>query len=318
MDSINSVGQRAPGVFYGGVEAGGTKFVCAVGTGPDDLQTVSFPTTTPEETLARVIGFFSEEQGKRDARLAAVGIGSFGPVDLDPASPTWGYITTTPKPHWPQTDVAGPIGRALGVPIGFDTDTNAAALGESRWGAARGLDTFLYLTVGTGVGGGGLTNGSLMHGVLHPEMGHIRLPHDLQVDPFPGDCPFHADCLEGLASGRAMMARWGKRAQELPPDHPAWALEAHYLALALANFICTLSPQRIVMGGGIMQQPQIFPMLRREVQQLLNGYVQVPQIIDDTAIESYIVPPGLGGRAGVLGSIALAQVAVSSPATALE
>jgi fructokinase len=167
------------------------------------------------------------------------------------------------------------------------------------------LDTFIYLTIGTGIGGGGLSNGRLMHGLLHPEMGHIRLPHDWQADPYQGHCPFHGDCLEGLACGPAMAARWGQPAEALPPDHPAWELEAHYLALALMNFICTLSPQRIVMGGGVMAQPHLFALLRQKVQVLLNNYVQAPTVLDE--IDSYIVPPGLGGRAGVLGAIVLAQ-----------
>ena len=315
-----SVIDSKSGAFYGGIEAGGTKFVCAVGKGldsgngsaPSDVHTVSFPTTDPEETLARAIDFFKGEQEKRGSPLAGVGIGSFGPVDLDTCSPSYGYITSTPKEGWADTDVAGSIRRALGVPVGFDTDVNAAALGESRWGAARGLDTFLYLTVGTGIGGGGLANGSLMHGLLHPEMGHIVLPHDRQVDPFSGSCPYHGDCLEGLASGTAMKMRWGQPAQELPPDHPAWPLEAHYLALALANFIFCLSPQRIVLGGGLMQQTHLLPMIRREVQQILSGYIQVRSITDDAGIEKYIVPPGLGGGAGVLGALALAQQAASS------
>ncbi|MDQ3855261.1 MAG: ROK family protein, partial [Chloroflexota bacterium] len=180
-----------------------------------------------------------------------------------------------------------------------------AALGEHRWGAAQGIDTFIYLTVGTGIGGGGLVNGQMMHGMLHPEMGHIRVPRDVAIDPYPGNCPFHGDCLEGLAAGPAVGLRWGQRSNTLPPTHPAWELEAHYLGLALVNFICTLSPQRIVMGGGIMAQEQLFPLIRREVQSQLAGYLQTAEILE--ALESYIVPPALGARAGVLGAIALAR-----------
>lgn len=284
--------------LYGAIEAGGTKFVCAVGTSPDDLRETRFPTTTPGETIARAIEFF-----RTQPRVAAIGIGSFGPIDLHRDSPTYGYITTTPKPGWQNTDLAGAIRRALDVPVEFDTDVNAAALGEHRWGAARGLDSFIYLTIGTGIGGGGLVSGKLMHGLIHPEMGHIRLPHDFARDPFPGACPFHADCLEGLASGPALEKRWGARAETLPPDHPAWALEAHYLALALVNYICTLSPQRIILGGGVMEQAHLFPLIRREVVQLLNDYVQAPAITEQ--IDTYIVPPTLGARAGVLGALAL-------------
>ncbi len=290
--------------LVGGIEAGGTKFVCAMGTGPDDLRAETrFPTTTPAETIARAIAFFQEHHAQTP--LAAIGIASFGPLDPDPASPTFGHITSTPKPGWANTDFVGPIRRALGVPVGFDTDVNVAALGEHRWGAAQGLDTFIYLTIGTGIGGGGLVNGQLMHGLLHPEMGHIRVPHDQEADPYPGCCPYHGDCLEGLAAGPALEGRWRQPPETLPVEHPAWPLEAHYLALALANFICTLSPQRIILGGGVMEQRHLFPLIRREVQELLNGYIQAQEILE--RVEEYIVPPALGRRAGVLGAIALAQ-----------
>ena len=289
---------------YGGIEAGGTKFVCAVGSGPDDIRAkTQFPTTMPDETLGRAIDFFRSQPFDLDA----LGIASFGPVDPNPASPTYGYVTSTPKPGWANTDFAGIVGRALNLPVGFDTDVNGAALGEYRWGAAQGLDTFIYLTIGTGLGGGGLINGRSMHGLIHPEMGHIRLPHDWEADPFPGICPYHGDCLEGLACGPAIEGRWGQPSPTLAPDHPAWQLEAHYLALGLVNFITTLSPQRIVMGGGVMQQAQLFPLIHQEVQALLNEYIRAPQILDQ--IETYIVPPGLGNLAGVLGAIALAEQA---------
>jgi fructokinase len=304
--------------LYGGIEAGGTKFVCAVGTGPDDTRAeVQFPTTTPEETIGRVLDFLNPFQaesplgdkslltGGSSEELVAVGISSFGPVDLHPDSPTYGFITSTPKPGWANTDFAGVVQRSVGLPVGFDTDVNGAALGEHRWGAAQGLDTFLYLTVGTGIGGGGMVGSKLMHGMVHPEIGHIRLPRDPDADPFPGVCPFHGDCLEGLANGPALEARWGQRGETLPADHPAWPLEAHYLALALVNLICILSPQRIILGGGVMKGPHLFPLIRAKVLELLNGYVQAPELLDD--IDSYIVPPDLGGRAGVLGALALAQ-----------
>ncbi len=197
--------------------------------------------------------------------------------------------------------------------VGFDTDVNVAAVGEAEWGAAQGLDTFLYLTIGTGIGGGGLVGGQLMHGLVHPEMGHIRVPHDMTADPFAGVCPFHGDCLEGLASGPAIESRWGRPAAELQPDHPAWDLEAQYLALALVNFICTLSPQRIIMGGGVMDQTQLFPLIRGKVQSLLADYIRAEAIL--ARIDQYIVPPGLGNRSGVLGAIALAQRQVGDAAT---
>ncbi len=289
--------------LYGGIEAGGTKFVCAVGTGPGDLRAeMRFPTTTPEETIGRAIDYFKEQAQQEP--VAAIGIASFGPVDPNPVSPTFGYITATPKPDWSQTDFARTVGRAVGVPVGFDTDVNVAALGEYRWGAAQGLDTFIYLTIGTGLGGGGLVNGKLMHGLIHPEMGHVRLPRHPD-DPYPGACPFHGDCLEGMAAGPALQGRWGQRAETLPLDHPAWEIEAHYLAYGLVNFICTLSPQRIILGGGVMDQAHLFPLVRRKTVELLNGYVQSPQILEQ--IDRYIVPPGLGNKAGVLGAIALAE-----------
>jgi len=294
---------------YGGVEAGGTKFVCAIGSGPDKLETeISFATTTPRETIDQALAFFREYQQRKE--LLAVGVGSFGPVDLNPVSPTFGYITTTPKPGWVNTELLGRIRRALGVPVGFDTDVNVAALGEATWGAAKGLETFAYVTVGTGIGGGGIVNGRLMHGLLHPEIGHMRLPHDFDDDPYRGACSVHGDCFEGLAAGPALLGRWGRSAEELAPDHPAWSLEAHYLALGLTNLILTLSPQRIVMGGGIMKQTTLFQMVRRNVLQLLNGYLQVPTILEQ--IDQYIVPAELGDRSGVLGAMALAQKAVAN------
>lgn len=290
--------------IYGAIEAGGTKFVCSVGSGPDDLRAeVRFPTTTPEETLGRTIAFFAEQM--RHTPLAAIGVGSFGPVDLHPGSPTFGFVTTTPKPGWQHTDIAGTLERALGVPIAFDNDVNVAALGEHRWGAGQGLDTLLYFTIGTGIGAGGIVGGRLMHGLVHPEIGHIPMPRDPARDPFPGICPFHGDCLEGLACGPAINARWGIPAHELPPDHPAWELEAEYLAWAVVTCIYVLSPQRIIMGGGVMEQAHLFPRIRRLVQQRLNNYVQTPAILQQ--IDDYIVPPALGNRAGVLGAIALAQ-----------
>ena len=294
--------------MLGGIEAGGTKFICAVGSGPDDLVKSQFPTTTPEATLSQVVQFF-RNNGGRD--LEAIGIGSFGPVDLDLASPTYGYITSTPKPGWSSFDLVGSVVKALKVPVGFDTDVNAALLGEWRWGAAQGLANAIYLTIGTGIGGGVMVHGQVVHGLVHPEIGHLRLPHDLALDPFPGNCPFHKDCLEGLASGPAIEKRWGRKATALPADHRAWELEAHYLALALANLTLTVSPQRILLGGGVMQQPHLFRMIRDEFAFVLNGYVRHPDILDH--LDQYIVPPKLGGDAGVVGSLFLAaQEAASS------
>jgi fructokinase len=286
----------------GAIEAGGTKFVCAVGTGPDDLEACSFPTTSPEATMGAVIRFFERRPG-----LRAIGIGSFGPVNLDPCSPRFGSITSTPKALWRNFDLAGAVRKALDLPVGFDTDVNAAALGEARWGAAQGLADFLYLTVGTGIGGGALVEGKVVHGLIHPEMGHIRVPHDWTNDAFAGVCPYHGDCLEGLASGPAIEARWGASGMHLASGHPAWELEAHYLALGLANWVCTLSPRRIVMGGGVMQQADLFPLMRRQLQELLSGYIQSNLLAE--GIAEYVVPPRLGDRSGVLGALVLAEKA---------
>lgn len=285
----------------GGVEVGGTKVICAVGTGPLDIRSLTrFPTTTPDDTLARIIGFFRRD---RDQPVA-VGMGSFGPLDPDPSSPAYGFITRTPKPGWADTACVPPLRNALGVPVLFDTDVNVAALGEHCWGAARDVDTFIYVTVGTGIGGGALVHGRRLHGLLHPEMGHLLVPR-VAGDHFPGVCPFHGDCLEGLASGPAIRVRWGRPGEELPDDHPAWAVEARYLAQALVNLTLTMSPQRIVIGGGVMRQRSLLPMIRGEVRQMLNGYLQTPAVLHD--IERYIVSPALGERAGVLGALALAQ-----------
>ena len=291
-------------MVYGGIEAGGTKWVCAIGTGPDDLQeTVTFATTEPEETIARAADFFS-----RNGAVAAVGIGSFGPIDIQRTSPTWGRITTTPKPGWADTEVVAALSEALDLPIAVDTDVNAAALGEHRWGAAVGLETFCYITVGTGIGGGGMANGDLMHGLLHPELGHMRIPHDRTRDPFDGACPYHGDCFEGLASGDAVRARWGRPPEEIT-DESAWQLEAEYLALGLHNVICTLSPQKIIIGGGVMNEPSLLPLVRSRVQALASGYLEAPELGE--AIDDFIVPPALAGRAGVLGALELARSAVA-------
>ena len=292
---------------FGGIEAGGTKFVCAVGSGPDDIRAeIRLPTESSEVTMGRVIDFFRGQQEQHD--IAAIGVASFGPVDPDPDSPTFGHITNTPKPGWANTPVAPILRDAFDVPIGFDTDVNVAALGEHSWGAAQEVDTFVYLTIGTGIGGGGMVDGNLLHGLIHPEMGHIAIPHNWERDPFAGTCPFHGDCWEGLANGPALEERWGQAGESLPEGHEAWSLEAHYIALGVTSIMMILSPQMVVLGGGVMEQAHLFPLVHREVQSQLNGYIQSPAILEE--IESYIVPPALGGRSGVLGAIALAQRAL--------
>jgi fructokinase len=280
-----------------------------VGGGPEAISAEArFPTTSPAETLERAIGFFKDQA--RLAPIAGIGVGSFGPLDLHPRSPTYGFITTTPKPGWANTDLVGRLQAALQLPVAIDTDVNAAALSEFTWGAARGLDPFIYITIGTGIGSGGIVNGQPLHGLLHPETGHIRIPHDPAVDPFPGNCPYHGDCFEGLASGKALGERWGMPGESLPDDHPAWDLQAHYLALAVVNQICMVSPRRVVVGGGVMKHRALFGLVRRKVQTYLNGYIDMGEI--RAGIDEYIVPPALGDRSGCLGAIALAARAAEA------
>ncbi len=290
--------------LYGGIEAGGTKFVCMVGTAAGQVvEEIRFPTTHPDETIQHAITFFAAYVER--AELAAIGIASFGPVDLNPASATYGYITSTPKPHWSQVDLRGRIQRALNLPVAFDTDVNAAAFGEHYWTLEnKTLDPFVYMTIGTGVGVGVFANGAPIHGLVHSEAGHFSVHHDREKDPFPGVCPFHGDCLEGLASGPSMEKRWGRRAETLPGDHPAWDLEAGYIALALVNLIYAYSPLRIVLGGGVPQHPGLHEAVRQKVRQYNHGYVQSAMLLDK--IDEYIVRPSLGNRSGGLGAIAMA------------
>jgi fructokinase len=288
--------------LYGGIEAGGTKFVCMVGSGPENiLARTQFSTTNPQETISRAVSFFQEVK----VPVKAVGIASFGPLELDKKSATFGSITTTPKPGWANTNIVKILNEALKIPVVIDTDVNGAAMGEWRWGKAQGLDTFIYLTIGTGIGGGGMINGKLMHGLNHPEMGHILIPHDLHKDPFPGCCPYHGDCLEGLASGVAIAKRWGVPPESLPANHEAWQLESAYLSRAVMNYILTFSPQKVIIGGGIMKVSGLLEKIRTTVKTLLNSYINVPVIND--RIDEYIVTPGLKDLAGVLGAIALAE-----------
>ena len=282
------------------MESGGTKWVCAVGSGPDDVElTTTIPTTTPAETIAATVAFLAAA-----GLVDAVGIGSFGPVDLRPGSPTWGHITATPKPGWSQTNVLGILRGALGIRIALDTDVNAAALGEYRWGASKGCDPSLYLTIGTGIGGGYIKDSKPLIGLLSPEMGHIRIPHNRELDPFVGSCPFHEDCFEGLASGPAIEKRLGAAGALIQERHPFWNIEADYIASALLNYILILSPKKIILGGGVMQREFLFQKIRWRVRELLNGYVSNKSLLEH--IDDYIVPPGLGNQSGSLGAIALA------------
>jgi fructokinase len=289
--------------LYGGIEAGGTKFVCVVASGPNQIvDEIRFMTTTPEETLGRAVQFFEPFVTSRQVRV--IGVGCFGPLNLNSESSTYGFITATPKPGWSNTNVLGTLQRALKINIAFDTDVNAAALGEYKWGASKGCDPSLYITIGTGIGGGYIKDGKPLLGMLNPEMGHIRIPHHRELDPFPGICPFHEDCFEGLASGPAIEQRLGVAGVVVPEKDPIWNIEADYIASALVNYILVLSPKRIVLGGGVMQREFLFPKVRRRVREMLNHYVSSKMVLDN--IEGYIVPPGLGNQSGSLGAIALA------------
>jgi fructokinase len=290
--------------LYGGIEAGGTKFVCVVASAPGQIvDEMRYTTTTPRETLERATHFF--EPFVTSGQISVIGVGSFGPVDLNPDSATFGYITGTPKPGWSNTDVLGTLRHALQVKIAFDMDVNAAALGEYLWGASKGHDPSLYLTIGTGIGGGYIINGRPLIGLLNLEMGHLRIPHSRELDPFLGNCPFHGDCFEGLASGPAIEKRLGVTGAVVPESDAFWDLEADYIASALMNYILTLSPKKIILGGGVMQREFLFPKVRRRVRDLLNGYVSSKVITEN--IDDYIVPPGLGSQSGSLGAIALAM-----------
>ena len=292
-------------VVFGGIEAGGTKFVCAVGCGPDQvLAEERIPTTTPAETLARVVEFFRAAE-RQHGSCAAFGVASFGPLDLDPASATWGCITSTPKPGWSGADLVAPLRAAFAVPVAIDTDVDGAGLAEKLWGAGRGAGSVVYFTVGTGIGGGAIVGGTPLRGASHPEMGHIRLPRHAADRSFAGVCPYHGDCLEGLASGPAVRARWGAPAETLPADHAAWDILGFYLAHACAAATMLLSPHVIVMGGGVMKSPALLPAVRRWTLRLLAGYPKATPLAGD--LTAYVVPPALGDRAGVLGALALAE-----------
>jgi fructokinase len=287
--------------LYGAMEGGGTKFVCAVGNNPNEIrEEVRFPTTTPVETIEKAIAFFNRFD------LSAIGLSSFGPLDLNPISPTYGTVINTPKEGWSGTDILGQFHKAFNLPITFETDVNAAAYGEWYWVPGNHeLGSLVYFTIGTGIGAGIIINGQLVHGLTHPEAGHMRLPHDLKKDPFPGVCPYHGDCFEGLATGPALNRHWRQPAELLPDKHPAWDMEATYIAYGLVNVITTVSPQRIILGGGVMGRRLLFPLIRRKVRELLAGYISSP--IFTGTLEDYIVPPTLGNRSGILGALAMAK-----------
>jgi fructokinase len=289
-------------MLVGGIEAGGTKFVCGIGNEKGEiLEQITIPTTVPEETMPKVIEFF------QDKELEAIGIGSFGPINVDPESPTFGFITETPKLPWKNYNIVGEMKKHFQVPIGFHTDVTAAALAESTWGAAQGLDSCVYMTVGTGIGVGAVIGGKLLQGLTHPEMGHILVRRHPE-DQFEGACPYHGDCLEGMAAGPAIEKRWNQKGQLLSERSEVWELEAYYLAQALMNYILILSPKKIIIGGGVSKQKQLLPLVRERVLELLKGYVPVSALTKGK-IDQYIVLPELGDQAGLTGAIALGVTA---------
>ena len=279
------------------LEAGVTKKVCAIWNENGEIfELVSFPTETPEITVPKMIEYFKERE------IEALGIACFGPIDLNKKSDTYGYITTTPKLAWVNYDIVGAFKKELNVPIGFDTDVNGSALGEATWGVTQGLENSIYITIGTGVGMGIITNGKLLHGMLHPEAGHMLLRKHPE-DTYEGKCPYHKTCLEGLAAGPAIEARWGKKGIELADKKEVWEMEAYYIGQALVDLICILSPQRIILGGGVMHQEHMMPLVREEVKKQLNGYLKTKELED---LENYIVLPSLNDNQGIMGCLKLA------------
>jgi fructokinase len=292
-------------IFVGGIEAGGTHYKCVLGTVSGEiLSSASFRTSTPDETIEQALNFFTGLQ----AGIRALGVAHFGPVDIDPMSPSFGHILKTPKHGWSDLDVLARYRSVLSVPIAFQSDVNAAAVGEAALGAARGLNNFVYVTVGTGIGGGVMINGRLLSDVRHPEIGHMLVGRDHRVDPYEGCCPFHQDCLEGLAAGPALKGRWGVAGEDLGPDHPAWALQAHYLATMCVNLTNCYAPEKIILGGGVMQQPFLPGMIRHRYLDLMNGYMR-----NDTAdtVNDFIVASPMHGNGATRGALLLAGQALA-------
>jgi fructokinase len=290
-------------MLFGALEAGGTKMVMAIGNEHGEImEQLSIPTETPDITMIKIINYFKEK------KIEALGIGSFGPIDLDKGSKTYGSITSTPKLAWVNYNIVNELKNALQIPIGFDTDVNASALGEATWGIMKGLDSGIYITIGTGVGVGVYMNGSLLHGMLHPEAGHVLLSKHPE-DTFEGVCPYHPNCFEGLASGPSIERRWNKKAYELEDNAKVWELEAYYIAQGIVNYILTLSPHKIVLGGGVMHQKQLLPLIRNQVAILLNGYIKTSQMEE---LDQYIVPASLQDNQGIMGCIQLAKLELMS------
>lgn len=289
--------------YFGGIEAGGTKFVCALG---DDngriLQQTTIPTSSPRETLASVFAFFRSQQEK----VSAIGVGAFGPIDLNADSSSYGYILPTPKPGWTNTDIVGEISRALDAPVSVDTDVNCALFAEAAYGSGRSEQNLAYVTIGTGIGAGIMTNGEVLYGGSHPEIGHMYAPALLSDRNFEGVCPYHGKkCLEGLVSGPAIYKRWQMTSSEFPDGHEAWDIIAHYISVVCLNLQLCVAPKKIILGGGVMRQQKLFPLVREKFRENLNGYG--PAGLDINALDDLIVPPGLKGDAGVIGALKIAM-----------
>ena len=285
----------------GALEAGGTKMVCAIGDEKGNIEErVSIPTKTPEETIPLLIDFFKQRN------IDALGIGCFGPLELNKKAEKYGYITTTTKLAWRNFDFLGSMKKALQCPVGFDTDVNGSVLGEVTFGQAKGKSCALYLTIGTGIGAGIYIEGKLLHGMLHPEVGHVLITRR-ETDTYGGKCPYHKNCLEGLAAGPAIEGRYGKKAVDLAEEEDVWDLEADYIAQALTGYILTLSPEIIILGGGVMHQMQLFPLIRKKVTEYLGGYVNTEELSD---MEHYIVPASLHDDQGIMGCLELGRKAL--------
>lgn len=284
-------------MILGALEAGGTKMVCGIGDENGEIfERISIPTETPEITMPKMIAYFKEKN------IEALGIGCFGPIDLNKTSPTYGYITSTPKLAWRNYDIVGAFKEALQVPVGFDTDVNSSALGEATWGITKGLDSSMYITIGTGIGAGIYSGGRLVHNMLHPEAGHILMAKHPE-DTFEGWCPYHGTCFEGMAAGQAIEKRWGKKAAELADNAKVWEIESYYIAQALFTYVAVMSPRRIVLGGGVMHQEQLFPLVREQFAKLNNGYLKTKEMED---MDTFIVPPSLNDNQGIMGCLKLA------------
>jgi fructokinase len=291
--------------YFGAIELGGTKTNVLIADDQNNVITKRvFPTLSPSETVTDIAQFFKSTLSSEKIELKSIGIGSFGPLDLHPDSKTYGFITTTPKLGWEFYDIKGKIESALNIHVEIDTDVNAAALGEYSFKAMQTLQNLVYITIGTGIGAGFIVNGELLHGLVHPEFGHIRLPHDRHIDPFPGICPYHRDCFEGLASGPALAERWRMPAEEIPQDHMAWDLEGEYIAYALSDLICTVSPEKIILGGGVMHRYYLYDIIRTKIVQIMNNYIRSKYL--EESIGDYIISPRWKNESGLMGALCLA------------